>query len=222
MLEPQTESVAREAVGGQPQRLTRALAHDLRASLHGLKMALEMMSKTIPADAADAVRYLGMARQEAAQLDRVVEQLGLWLRLLGGDYKVRPQRTDLRVVLAERVDCVEKLPEAPVLALADRQLLPAALEGLHDFLHAYGIPGENAGMRLDADGRLCLYGPRAMLPVFRAVIDDVVPDLQVAKGPAVWLVGPSLAIAACRHCGGTVWLSGEGDRVELWLEWPRG
>lgn len=222
MLEPQTGSAGHETAGGQPQRLTRALAHDLRASLHGLKMALDMMSKTIPAEAADASRYLGMARQEAAQLDRVVEQLGLWLRLLAGDYKVRPQRTDLRVVLAERVDCVEKLPESPVVALADRQLLPAALEGLHDFLHAYGVPGENAGIRLDADGRLCLYGPQAMLPVFRAVIDDIVPDLQVAKGPAVWLVGPSLAIAACRQCGGQVWLKSDAERVELWLEWPRG
>jgi signal transduction histidine kinase len=84
------------APGSDPLRLTRALTQDLRASLHGLRLALDMMAGVLQGGEAGPVgRFLGMARTEAAQLDRLVEQLGLWIRLMGGDYKVHLQRLDL-------------------------------------------------------------------------------------------------------------------------------
>lgn len=202
-LVPRTDSV----------RLTRALAQDLQASVHGLRMALEMM-----AGAPDAAgRYLGMARAEAAQLDRLVEQLSLWIRLLVGDVKVRPQRVDLGALAGGRFECLAPLPPEPVLILADRALLVPALDGLRDLLKAYSLPCEQGGVRIHADGALELYGPASLLPVLRSVVEQPVPDLAVAKGPAMWLVGPALAVAACRAVGGKVWV----DEGSLWLRFPK-
>jgi signal transduction histidine kinase len=208
-------------MGGEPLRLTRALAHDLRASVHGLQLALDMLGGAIGADAqGNAGRYLGLARAEVAQLDRTVEQLGLWIRLLGGDYRVRPQRVELGAMLRERLQNRPDGPEAQVPVLADKQLLAAALDGLVDFLKAYA-PGDEAGIRLHADGRLEVYGPPSLLPVFETVTAGPVPDMQVAKGPAVWLVGPSLAVGTCLACGGDVTLQRGDGSCTLSLEWPQ-
>jgi len=209
---------------GDSLRLTRALAQDLRASVHGLRMALEMMAGAlVPGAAADgADRYLGMARAETEHLDRLVEQLGLWIRLLGGDVKVRLQRLDLRTVAAERLDGLAGEPERPVVIEADRSLLVPALDGLRDVLNAYALPRENAGIRIHPEGELELYGPPSLLPVLQSVVDNPVPDLAVAKGPAMWLVGPSLAVATCRACGGTVWLERGATGCALWLAWKQG
>ncbi|HWI60705.1 MAG TPA: histidine kinase dimerization/phospho-acceptor domain-containing protein [Symbiobacteriaceae bacterium] len=202
---------------GDSVRLTRALAHDLRASVHGLRMALEMM-----AGAPDgAGRYLGMARAEAAQLDRLVEQLGLWIRLLVGDVKVRPQRVDLGALAAGRFECLAPLPPAPVQVLADKALLVPALDGLSDLLKAYSLPCEQGGVRIHASGALELHGPAALLPVLRSVVESPVPDLAVAKGPAMWLVGPALAVAACRAFGGKARLEEREGRCALWLEFEQ-
>lgn len=210
---------------GDSLRLTRALAHDLRASVHGLRMALEMMAGALSPDGSGgAGRYLGMAQHEAAQLERLVEQLGLWIRLLGGDLKVRLQRFDLRAAAAERLD--ELLDPAaqpePVIVMADKQLMVPALDGLRDFLKAYALPREHVGVRVHPDGEMELFGPPSLLPVLQSVVENPVPDLAVAKGPAMWLVGPSLAVATCRASDGTVWLEQCEAGCALWLAWKKG
>jgi hypothetical protein len=212
-----------EPGGPDPLRLTRALTHDLRASLHGLSLTLEMLRSALPETApGPADHYLGMARAEAAQLDRTVEQLGLWIRVLGGDYRVRPQRLDLRQALAERLPEWARLPDAPVMVLADRQLLHPALDGLGDFLRAYAHGPEAGGVDLLPGGQMRVFGPHALLPVLQTVVADAVPDLQAAKGPAVWLVGPALAVGACRSCAGSVRLEQQSTGCALWLNWPLG
>ncbi|HLN64619.1 MAG TPA: hypothetical protein VK464_24100 [Symbiobacteriaceae bacterium] len=207
-------------MGSEPLRLTRALAHDLRASVHGLQMALDMLGGSIKGgDGSPVDRYLGLARAEAAQLDRTVEQLGLWVRLLGGDFRVHPQRVELGALLRQRMNGRAETPEAPVPAMADKQLLVPALDGLYDFLKAYA-PGDEAGVRLFPDGRMEVYGSGSLLPVFRTVTAGPVPDMQVAGGPAVWLVGPALAVGTCRACGGTVRVEASDTACSLWLTWP--
>jgi signal transduction histidine kinase len=202
------------APGSDPLRLTRALTQDLRASLHGLRLALDMMAGVLQGGEAGPVgRFLGMARTEAAQLDRLVEQLGLWIRLMGGDYRVHLQRLDLGALLTER--CAGTT-DTSVEVLADKGLMVPALDGLLDFLKAYALPEERSGIRLHAGG-LVLFGPDSLLPVLQTVVDDPVPDLQAAKGPAMWLVGPALAVAACRSSGGRVWLKQEQSGCSLWL-----
>lgn len=210
---------------GDSLRLTRALAHDLRASVHGLRMALEMMAGVLSADSASgAGRYLGMAQDEAAQLERLVEQLGLWIRLLGGDLKVRLQRLDLRAFAAGRLAGLLDLDgeQEPAFVMADKSLMAPALEGLRDFLKAYALPREHAGVRVYPDGEMELFGPPSLLPVLQSVVEHPVPDLAVAKGPAMWLVGPSLAVAACRASDGTVWLEQSEAGCALWLAWKKG
>lgn|GEM_PF-3068550 len=209
----------REAAARGSLRLTRALAQDLRASLHGLAMALEMAGgNTLPEPAG---RYVRMARAEAAQLDRTVEQLGLWIRLLTGDYRPRPRLVDLADLVQERIPCVARLPQGRVMVLADKDLLGPALEGLRDLLRAYTLPGQDAAIEVDASGRLTVSGPLSLLPVLETVAADVVPDLGSAKGPAMWLVGPALAVAGCRACGGSVALQQEDGNCCLSLQWPR-
>jgi signal transduction histidine kinase len=205
-------------------RLTRALAHDLRASVHGLRMALDMMAGTLtPGGGHSAGRYLGMAQDEAAQLERTVEQLGLWIRLLGGDLKVRLQRLDLQAVAAERLLDLDGSGQTDaVIVMADKSLMVPALEGLRDFLRAYALPRENAGVRIHTDGTMELFGPPSLLPVLQSVVENPVPDLAVAKGPAMWLVGPSLAVATCRASEGTVWLEQSEAGCALWLAWRKG
>lgn len=211
---------------GDSLRLTRALAQDLRASVHGLRMALEMAAGELAPG--EAGRFLGLARAEADQLDRTVEQLGLWVRLLAGDVKIRLQRVDLAAAVAERPDGGpagggRTHRDQPVFVLADRSLLAPALDGLRDFLNAYALPREHAGVRVHPDGELELFGPLTLLPVLRAIVDNPVPDLGTARGPAVWLVGPSLAVAACRASDGTVWLERNDTGCSLWLAWrPAG
>jgi len=211
-----------EAAGGWAQcctlRLTRALTQDLQASVHGLRLALDMMAGAPD----DAGRYLGMARDEADRLERHVEQLGLWIRLLGGDVKVRPRRVDLRTVAAERLKELADLPDGPVTVLADKSLLLPALDGLRDFLKAYALPRDSAGVRIHADGELELFGSPSLLPVLQTVVDNPVPDLAAAKGPAIWLIGPALAVATCRASDGTVWLERSEPGCSLWLAFRKG
>jgi hypothetical protein len=223
VLDRALEPSGGEPAGTDPMRLTRALAHDLRASLHGLSLALEMLHGTMQAGAAGgAQHYLNMARAEAAQLDRTIEQLGLWIRLLGGEYRAHPQRVDLRAAAAERLAGWTPPKGEPVMAVADRTLLAAALDGLGDFLRAYAHTPDGAGLEVLSGGRMRLFGPQALVPVLRSVVAAAVPDLRAAKGPAVWLVGPALAVSACRVCGGNVWLEQNGQGGQLWLNWVAG
>lgn len=220
MLDDRTTTDSRESAGAEPLRLTRALTHDLRASLHGLALLLEMLSSAMSAEStAQAGRYLGMARAEAAQLDRLVEQIGLWIRVISGEYRVRHQRLDLAATLSERLGEWARLTAgAPAVTVsADRQLLQPSLDGLRDFLAAYVSRPDEAGVELTPDGQMRLFGPPSLQPVLRTVAAGPVPDLQAAKGPAMWLVGPSLAVSACRACGGEVWLDPDGALI---LAWP--
>ncbi|HYG57762.1 MAG TPA: hypothetical protein VD902_06805, partial [Symbiobacteriaceae bacterium] len=157
---------------------------------------------------------------EAAQLDRLVEQLGLWIRLLGGDYKVRSQRVDLAAVLGERLEGWLTLPAEPVAVMADKGLLLPAAEGIRDFLKAYVQHNEEAGVRVSTNGRMAVHGPLTLVPVLQTVTNSPVPDLQAAGGPAMWLIGPALAVAACRACGGEAWLEDDERHCTLWLAWP--
>ncbi|HEY3365069.1 MAG TPA: histidine kinase dimerization/phospho-acceptor domain-containing protein [Symbiobacteriaceae bacterium] len=214
----------------EPLKLARELAHDLRAGLHGLSMALEMAEETMPPEAgAKTRRYLSLAAAEAAQLDRTIEQLSLWLRLQGGDYRLQPERIDLREVLAERLvpDRDRQpafrvaLPDGPFPVAADPWVLAPALSGLRDFMQGLAVAGEPATVRLEPDGRLLLSGPAVWDPVFAALAADRLPDRQVTKGPVSPLIGPALAVAVCRACGGSVGCAPAGGRSGLLFTWFR-
>lgn len=208
------------ASGPEPMRLAQALVHDLRASLHGLSLTLQMASGGMPEQGHQHARhFLGMATAETAALDRTIEQLGLWVRLMGDHYRPRIDRVDLRGALAEQHSPVAHLPGGPVLVYADRHLLVPALDGILSFVQACAVPGEEPRVDLTAQGQIVVRGPEHWLPVFRTVVADPVPDLQASRGPAKWLISLALAVAACRSCGGQVRLRGFKDRCELTLEW---
>ncbi len=163
-----------------PASLPRALVHDARASLHNLSLALEMALKHLPASGADrARRYLRLAADETAVLDRLVEQLGLLLRLEAG----------------------ETLPP-------DRLL--AALEaGLREFAAV-------SGAEISLVGQMALViAPPDWAPTLSAAVAPGWPDPDGTGTPGRTLIGPALAVRACRALGGSVSL--ESARLEL--EW---
>lgn len=207
-------------MSAEPMKLAQALVHDLRASLHGLSLALEMVREELPRDEnGKSSRYLDLASAEAAALDRTVEELGLWVRILGGHFRPRPERVDLRGALAERVNVMTELPDGPVAIMADRQMLAPALNGIEDFVRACSIPSDEPRVLLTENAHLVMRGPQHWRPVFETVVSSPVPDLQSAKGPAKWLVGLALAVAVCRASGGEVHLELHENRCHLHFRW---
>lgn len=214
------QMVAPPPAGPEPMRLARALVHDLRASLHGLSLALEMVRDELsPESNSRAARCLGLALAEAAALDGTIEQIGLWIRLAGEHYRPRLDRIDLSRAVGERPGAQFVLPSAPVVVHADRHLLGPALDGIQSFVKACAIPGENACIEVTAAGELLVSGPEHWLPVLHTVVTDPIPNLNASRGPAKWMVGMALAVAACRCCGGQVRLLGTKNRCELTLAW---
>ncbi|HYG60257.1 MAG TPA: hypothetical protein VD902_19485, partial [Symbiobacteriaceae bacterium] len=66
MHDPLLQPGGPKSLGVEPLRLTRALAQDLRASVHGLRMALDMMNGVMSSCKARCVdHFLGMAQTEA-------------------------------------------------------------------------------------------------------------------------------------------------------------
>ncbi len=218
----QYEMVNPSAPGPETMRLAQALVHDLRASLHGLSLALEMVRDGIGAEANQkAQRYIGMASAEAISIDHTIEQLGLWVRIVGDHYRPRIDRVDLRSILEEQHNPLAHLPSGPVWVYADRHLLIPALDGILSFMKACAVPGEEPRADLTPQGQIIVRGPEHWLPVLRTVVSDPVPNLQASRGPAKWLIGLALAVTSCRSCGGQVSLEGSKDRCELTLQWRR-
>lgn len=217
-------------MGTLPTRLTRNLTHDFRASLHGLSMALELAAEGLPPETdARIARYLSLASTEAVRLDRTVEQLGLWLRLQHGQFKVRTERLNLRDVVAERLGQARaagatyqvEVPDSPVMVVADSQLLRPSIDGLADFLTAFALQEEGAVARLSPAGALTLVGPPAWAPIFRTAATGQLPDPTTLKGPVRWLVGLCLAGMVCRTCGGEVTAGHDSGKAVLTLTWFR-
>ncbi|MFZ5818011.1 MAG: hypothetical protein ACOY93_22390 [Bacillota bacterium] len=217
-------------MGAPALRLTRELAHDLRASLHGLSLALEMANDGLPEGVQGrTLRCLTLASAEVAQLDRTIEQVGLWIRLLNRDYTPRPARMDLTAVLKEYLarpnplreeqHFAVELPEAPVTVVGDPHIVRPALEGLVDFIRALspGLEQERPALRLE-QGRITVKGPATWLPIFESALTNLTPPPKGA-GAVRWLVGPALAVAVCRVSGGSVQVRSEKDGCSLRLHW---
>ncbi|HUG15354.1 MAG TPA: HAMP domain-containing sensor histidine kinase [Thermomicrobiales bacterium] len=121
-----------------------AIAHDLRTPLFSLRGYLEGLDTGI-ADTPEAkARYVAVAREKAAALERLVADLFDYTRLEYLDQAPERETTDLAVLLRDLVDSLQPMAEASHVALAmqgapgpclidaDRRLLTRAIENLLD------------------------------------------------------------------------------------------
>jgi signal transduction histidine kinase len=158
-----TEERQEEAAGGQPERLLSVLGHELRNSLNGMSLALDLMQRRCADPALERPRAL-MAGQ-IQRLTRLVEDLSDLSRLRGGRAPLSLQRLDLAALVREaleaRRDCLAaagltlrpELPAEPVWVRGDPARLAQIVGHLLRNAIQFTDPGGRVSVSLAVETR---------------------------------------------------------------------
>ncbi len=118
------------------------VSHDLRTPLTSVIGYLNLLMNPVQTNAAERERYLTGAYNKANQLKKLIDDLFEYTRLTGGEVKLDWREIDIRHVLEQLVSEFEpiaeqrqiaiecRLPQAPLVVLADAEKLVRALDNL--------------------------------------------------------------------------------------------
>jgi signal transduction histidine kinase len=116
-------------------RLTAGVGHEVKNPINAIVVHLELMRTKLSGDEAPAMRHLSIIHSEIQRLDRVVQTLVDFSRPIELKFKEEDLRSIVSSVLmlasaelaTHAVEVVSKLPERPVVAKVDADMLRQAL-----------------------------------------------------------------------------------------------
>ena len=214
------------------RRLLASLAHDLGTPLTSIRgFAETRLSAEAGTGAGDERRVWTVVYREALRMQRLIEDMLALTRVEAGRFAIVARQFDLREVLhaaAERAELAHgsgprlDLPDAPAVAIADRDRIDQVLANVVDNAYRHG-EGREVTLRLESAGvdrwRITVEdaGP-GLAPEARAHLFEPFHTAGSGKGS-----GLGLAIAreiVARHGGSLRVEDGPGCRVVV--ELPAG
>lgn len=164
------DSLRQQANLEQERRLfIGAIVHDLRTPLFALRGHLEGLERGLADTPEKRARYIGVAQEKAAALDRLVSDLFDYTRLEYLEQAPASRPLDLAALLQRLVDALQPRAEAKGVTLAlegssgpcvvdgDSDLLTRAAENLLDNALRHTPSGGTIRVRCDADAGLARF-----------------------------------------------------------------
>jgi PAS domain S-box-containing protein len=215
-------------------------SHELRNPVAGIKGAAQLLRRAEQRGQLDherLSRYVGMIEQTANRLATLTDDLLDVSRLQQGLLPIRPQQTDLGMLLRTTVDRLQeqspshhlalKMDGSPSLALIDPDRVEQVVENLLSNAIKYTPDGGEIQVALIQSGtgiELCVRDPGIGLPV--EALDRVFEPFGRAPNAIQRNIeGLGLGLYICRQIskqhGGRLWAESEGEgrgtTMRLWL-----
>jgi signal transduction histidine kinase len=219
-------------------RFLALVVHDLRTPLNVIGLTIRAITQTVPERSAELDEDLTFLKENAAQIEKMLAQLGDYCRLIEGESQISTVEFDPRRFLSDFLEVHRSRPNAdgssvklelaesgPIEVSLDLNRVKLALQ--HALANALNAAGKSP-VKLRSSGRpdrwvveLIVDKPPPQTVVSKTLRPDIFERLS---GSAAERRGLDLAIAAhvSELFGGTARLVVEPDqRSTIVLEWPQ-